>query len=92
MKDKFPIMQSFVARIWLEGSTDEDLKWRGHIQYIQGPEGIYFQDLTEMSEFLEKVSGVPSLGFAGHAGKVVEISKCGTAANKKRKSDLRRID
>ena len=88
LKDKFPIMQSFVARIWLEGSTDEDLKWRGHIQYIQGPEGIYFQDLTEMSEFLEQVSGVPSLGSAGHAGKVVEISKCDTVANKKRKSDL----
>jgi len=85
LKDKFPIMQSFVARIWLEGSTDEDPKWRGHIQYIQGPEGIYFQDLTEMSEFLEQVSGVPSLGSAG---KVVEISKCGTVANKKPKSDL----
>jgi hypothetical protein len=83
LKDRCQIVQSFVARIWLEGTADEDPKWRGHIQYIQGPEGIYFQDLTEMSKFLEQVSGVPSLGFAGHTGKVVEISKRVTVENKK---------
>ena len=66
---------------------DEDPKWRGHIQYIQGPEEVYFQNLTEMSEFLEQVSGVPSLGFAGHPGKVVEISRRNTAVRKKRKLD-----
>ncbi len=81
------IVQSFVARIWLEGAADEDPKWRGHIQYIQGPEGIYFQDLTEMSEFLEQVSGIPSPGFAAQNRKIVEISKRDTVSNKKRKSD-----
>ena len=87
LKDRSQIVQSFVARIWLEGSTDEDPKWQGHIQHIQGPEGIYFQDLMEMSEFLEQVSGVSSLGFAGHTGNIVEISKRSTVANKKRKSE-----
>ena len=87
MKDRSQIIQSFVARIWLEGTADEDPKWRGHIQYIQGPEEVYFQNLTEMSEFLEQVSGVPSLGFAGHPGKVVEISRRNTAVRKKRKLD-----
>ena len=79
------VTQSFVARIWLEGTADQDPKWRGHIQYIQGPEGIYFQDLAEMSEFLEQVSGIPSQGFAAQSQKVVDISKRGTVTNKEQK-------
>ncbi len=50
---------SFVARIWLEGEPGSNLTWRGHIQHVQGEEEIYFQNLLEMTEFLERISGVP---------------------------------
>lgn len=81
------ITQSFVARLWLEQTADKDPKWRGHIQHVQGPEEIYFQDLAEMSEFLELVSGVPSPALAPKAGKVISISKRKQKANSKRKPD-----
>lgn len=81
------IIQSFVARVWLERTADKDPKWRGHIQHVQGPEEIYFQDLTEMSEFLELVSGVPSPALAPKAGKLVSISKRKQKANSKHKPD-----
>jgi hypothetical protein len=81
------VIQSFVARIWLERAADEDLKWRGHIQHIQGGEGIYFQDLTEMAEFLEQVSGIPGLGFVAQPGNDVAISKRGAIASRKPKPD-----
>lgn len=69
------IMQSFVARIWLERTADEDPKWRGHIQHIQGQEEIYFQDLSEMSEFMEQVSGYLSPELDEDRHNVVKISK-----------------
>ncbi|MDP6688531.1 MAG: hypothetical protein QF384_03440 [Alphaproteobacteria bacterium] len=50
---------SFVARIWLEGEPGNNPTWRGHIRHVQGEEEGYFQNLTEMKAFLEKVSGVP---------------------------------
>lgn len=50
---------SFVARIWLEGEPGRIPTWRGHIQHVQGEEEGYFQNLSEMREFLEQVSGVP---------------------------------
>lgn len=81
------IIQSFVARVWLEHTADKDPKWRGHIQHVQGPEEIYFQDLSEMSEFLELVSGVPSPALASKKGKVVSISKRKLKSNNKRKPD-----
>ena len=84
---KNQIIQSFVARVWLERTADKDPTWRGHIQHIQGPEEIYFQDLAEMSEFLELVSGVPSPALAPKAGKVVSISKLKQKADSKRKPD-----
>jgi len=49
---------SFVARIWLEGEPDRDPTWRGHIQHVQGEDEAYFQNLSEMKKFLERVSGV----------------------------------
>lgn len=52
------VIQSFVARIWLEHAEGQEPRWRGHIQHIQGPEETYFQALSEMSEFLEKVCGL----------------------------------
>ena len=52
------IMQSFVARIWLERAQDQDPTWRGHVQHIQGSEEAYFHDLAELHEFLERISGM----------------------------------
>ncbi len=50
---------SFVVRIWLEGESVDDPTWRGHIRHVQGEEESYFQNLSEMKEFLERISGVP---------------------------------
>lgn len=80
------IIQSFVARIWLERAADEDPKWRGHIQHIQGREEVYFQDLAEVFEFLEQVSGIPGPGSATPPRKDIAISKRSAVASRKRKS------
>jgi len=77
------IKQSFVARIWLEHTDDEVPKWRGHIQHIQGQEETYFQDLTEMSAFMEQVSGICSSEFDPDQHNVVAMSKHSALANKK---------
>lgn len=50
---------SFVVRIWLEGESADNPIWRGHIRHVQGEEESYFQNLLEMKEFLERISGVP---------------------------------
>ena len=52
------ILESFVARIWLERGSDGDPVWRGHIRHVQGDQETYFRDLEKMNEFLERVSGV----------------------------------
>ncbi len=51
--------ESFVARFWLEGGTNGDPLWRGHIRHVQGEEEAYFQDLERMRDFMEQVSNVP---------------------------------
>ncbi len=53
---------SFVVRIWLESKANGDPVWRGHIQHVQGEMEAYFQNLAEMNEFLERVSGVAGPG------------------------------
>ena len=50
---------SFVVRIWLEGESVDCPTWRGHVRHVQGEEESYFQNLSEMKEFLERISGVP---------------------------------
>ena len=50
---------SFVARIWLEGESGNNPTWRGHIRHVQGKEEGYFQNLSEMKAFLERISGIP---------------------------------
>ncbi len=50
---------SFVVRIWLEGESASNPIWRGHIRHVQGEEESYFKNLSEMKEFLERISGVP---------------------------------
>ena len=59
---KGQIMDAFVARIWLERGTDGSPIWRGHIRHVQGDQEAYFQSLGGISEFLERVSGVPGPG------------------------------
>ena len=49
---------SFVGRIWLEGSNESAI-WRGHLRHVQGEEECYFQSVSAMKEFLERISGVP---------------------------------
>ena len=48
-----------MARIWLEGEPENNPTWRGHIQHVQGEEERYFKNLSEMREFLERISGIP---------------------------------
>ncbi len=81
------IIESFVARIWLEHAEGQDPKWRGHVQHIQGSEEIYFQDLAEVSEFLARVSGVQGPALAG--GQEVDEPGCGRclASDTKAKKD-----
>ncbi|MDH3670187.1 MAG: hypothetical protein OES46_03375 [Gammaproteobacteria bacterium] len=90
MVQRSQIIQSFVARIWLERGANGDPKWRGHIQHIQGQEEIYFQDLAEVGEFLEQVSGISGPGFVADPGKKIAIPKRSAVASKKRKPDKRR--
>ncbi len=56
------VLDSFVARIWLERKRTGDPVWRGHIRHIQGRENTYFRDFAGMSDFLTQVSGVPGPG------------------------------
>ncbi len=52
------VLESFVARIWLERGPNGDPLWRGHVRHVQGNQEAFFQDLDTMTEFLERVSGV----------------------------------
>lgn len=67
------INQSFVARIWFERTAEQNPQWRGHIQHIQGTEELYFRDLSQMTEFMEEVSGMPGMEFISSSGKIVPI-------------------
>ncbi len=52
-------VESFVARIWLEGESDGIPIWRGRIQHVRSNQEAYFQDLAEMSAFMERVTRIP---------------------------------
>lgn len=79
------ILQSFVARIWLERTDEEEPKWRGHIQHIQGNEDTYFRDLTEMSDFIQQVSGFSGLEISVDQENVVKMPDLSVLANRKPK-------
>lgn len=81
------IIQSFVARFWLEQTEDADPRWRGHIRHVQGCEETYFQDLEEMSEFMQQVSGIPGTEVTGDADKVVTFGKRGQREGRKIKQE-----
>ena len=53
-------LDSFVARIWLEYEQNGKPRWRGRIRHVQNGRESYFQDLQEMCNFLEDVSGMSS--------------------------------
>jgi hypothetical protein len=77
------VLESFVARIWLERGSNGDPLWRGHVRHVQGNQEAFFQDLETMTQFLERVSGVPgprpTAGPAENAG----VPKPGPAAKGK---------
>ncbi len=60
-------VESFVARIWLEGEPDGNPIWRGRIQHVQSNQEAYFQDLTEMSAFMERVTRIPGPKATGRS-------------------------
>jgi hypothetical protein len=50
---------SFIVRIWLESGSEpgEERRWRGHIRHVQSGKDVYFQDLRQMADFIESLSG-----------------------------------
>jgi len=70
MKNEEPYsLCSFVARFWLERGTPGIPIWRGHIRHVQSEKQMHFQDLKEMCDFVEQVSG-----FSGPPRSAIEIS------------------
>ncbi len=76
--------ESFVARIWLERGPNGEPTWRGHVQHVQSGRESYFQDLGEMREFLERVTGVPGPAAERAAETDATIPEPGRAAKKER--------
>lgn len=56
--DRKRVLDSFVARLWLEKGSGEDVVLRGHIRQIKGTQEVNFQGLGEMSEFITEMSGL----------------------------------
>jgi hypothetical protein len=79
------ITQSFVARIWLEHGDNGDARWRGHIRHVQGEEESYFHNLSEMQDFLGRVSGVNRLPLTADRGEDVLRATKDTVTNIKSK-------
>ncbi len=73
------VLESFVARIWLERGSNGNPIWRGHIKHVQGKEETYFQDLGGLTEFLQRVSGVAGFGPAGRRAEDTASSEPGAA-------------
>jgi len=77
--------ESFVTRIWLEHGDNGSPKWRGHIRHVQGEEEGYFQNLTEMRDFLGRVSGVSGPALTAHPPRDVTKSGPGAVTDMKNK-------
>ena len=47
---------AFVIRVWLEDgdSSTGDSQWRGHITHVLSSQRLYFEDLKEMTVFVEQ--------------------------------------
>ena len=77
------VLESFVARIWLERGPNGDPLWRGHVRHVQGNQEAFFQDLETMVEFLERVSGVSGPRSTGGPAENAGVPKPGPAAKGK---------
>jgi hypothetical protein len=71
------VLESFVARIWLEPGANGDSTWHGHVRHVQGEQETYFQGMTELSDFLELVSGVSGPRQTGQSARKVRGRKPG---------------
>ncbi len=49
-----PNTHSFIVKIWLEETVEEDgvARWRGHITHVPGGERRYVEDLCDVTAFL----------------------------------------
>ncbi len=77
------VLESFVARIWLERGTNGEPLWRGHVRHVQGNQETFFQDLETMTEFLELVSGFSGLRASSEPAENAGAAKPGPAAKGK---------
>ncbi len=77
------VLQSFVARIWLEREQNGEPHWRGHIRYVQGTHEAHFQDLEKMCEFLRSVTGVSGPLLTSRQGEDGAASEPGAAIDNK---------
>jgi hypothetical protein len=52
-------IQSFLIKIWLEESTDEDGKvlWRGYVTHVPGGERRFFDNLNAIVRFIKPYLG-----------------------------------
>ncbi len=80
------ILDSFVARIWLERGSNGEPIWRGHVRHVQGEQEVYFQNLGGMNEFLEKITGVAGPDSAGRSTGDADATGSAATAAKKLKS------
>ncbi len=83
--DEKKVLESFVARIWLERESNGDPLWRGHVRHVQGNEEAFFQDLGKMREFLQSVTGVKGPAMTARPLEDATKPEPGTATNMKRK-------
>ncbi len=56
-----PVLHSFVVRIWLEDSVENDrqVKWRGQITHLPGNESHSFNDLQNIAAFIRLYLSYP---------------------------------
>jgi hypothetical protein len=80
------IIESFVARIWLERGPNGDPRWRGHIRHVQGDEEVYFQDVAEICQFLKRVSGVSGSPMIARPNEDGASSEPSAVTTRKRKN------
>ena len=55
MEPTEPHTHSFIVKIWLEETLEEDGRaiWRGHITHVPSGERLYLQDLDTIRLFIE---------------------------------------
>lgn len=66
-------LKSFVVRFWLEPNSSGDPVWHGHVRHVQSKQETYLQDMAELSNFLERVSGVPGPGLASPPDRKIRV-------------------